>query len=64
VTSFRKHWSRPAVAFGLAMLVMGHALRALAHAVVGLIDADRADRSWWKTLVAFPRWRRGWPAVG
>lgn len=61
VTYFRKHWSPPAAAFGSALLVSGYALRAALHALIGLVDRDRADRSWAGALRSVRSWIGGWP---
>ena len=60
-TYVRKHWSRPAALFGLAMLVLGHALRAAVHAVLGVVRPGRNDPSWGETLREVRSWIGGWP---
>ncbi|MEM9037021.1 MAG: glycosyltransferase family 2 protein [Actinomycetota bacterium] len=63
-TYVRKHWRGPLAAYGLAMLVLGHAVRAAAHGAIGVVRPGREDRSWWETLVAIRSWIGGWPTLG
>lgn len=62
-TYIRKHWRRPVAAYGLGMLVLGHALRAAAHRVVGVVRPGRQDPSWGETLREVRSWIDGWPPV-
>ena len=60
-TYVRKHWSRPVALFGLGMLVLGHALRASVHAVLGVVRSEAHDPSWGEALREVRSWIGGWP---